>query len=116
MSAAKSFLDIPTHPAERRAWILFRLKAKALSFRAVAKKNGCSPQALHDAARGVPMLRLERALAEAIDVDPIVLFPEHYAADGTRIPQVRGRHKTDKSGLSHTPSDHSCNVKNGEAA
>ena len=114
MSAAKPVLDIPEKPAERRAWILYRLKAGGTGFRALSRQHNCAPQSLADVARGKPMLRLEKVLAAAIGVSEKALFPEHYAKDGSRIPRVRPQ--TDKSGLTHTLAGHSCNVKNVEAA
>ena len=116
MSVAKAFLDIPEKPVERRAWIHFRLKATGTSFRSLAKKLGCSPQALHCAASGLPSSHLERALADAIGVQAELLFKEHYAPDGSRIPTTRAPLRADKSAVIHSRPAASRNVKNGVEA
>ena len=103
MSSTAATPDIPSHPAERRAWIHYQLRLRGLTFRAVARALGVSHQAVSLAALGTPSARIEAALAKAISVPPARLFPEHYAANGRRIPvaMATSRKGTRQAGAVH---------------
>ncbi len=107
MTGEKTPLDIPKNPAQRRAWILFRLKCAGLSFRSLAQNLGVSPQSVQKVASGIPTLTIELAIAEAIEVDPTTLFAEHYRR-GRRLPKVRALRQSEHSGRdrpAHVESD-----------
>ncbi len=108
MSNVAPILDIPTDPRVRQAWISFQLKVRGLSLRQLAKRLRCSPQALSFVAGGATAAKLEEALAQAIDLTPQQLFPEHYDKAGRRIPRTRELKRRGRGA--------GCNVKSGEAA
>ncbi|WP_041793819.1 helix-turn-helix domain-containing protein [Pararhodospirillum photometricum] len=79
----KTVTVIPQSPRLRRAWILFQLKEKGLSFTALAREEGVSPAAVCVAAQGRRSRPLMARMAQAVDVAPGVLFPEHFNPDGS---------------------------------
>jgi Ner family transcriptional regulator len=87
--------EVPKNPAERRAWILYRLRLRGLSFRQLARETGVSQQAM-SAACMAPNIHLEPVIAEAIGLTPQALFPERWCPEtGRRLTQSRGpaRHR-----------------------
>lgn len=93
MTKKRPRLDIPQKPAERRAWIQYRLRLIGSNFRALGRKLGVSQQAVSYAAAGYPSLAIEAAIAEAIGVPHQELFPEHFDDAGGRIPLARTRQR-----------------------
>lgn len=85
MSKPAHSLDIPSDPRVRRAWIAFKLQEAGSSFRALAAKLGCTPQALSMVAGGATAARLEAELAAAIGLTDRQLFPEHFDKSGRRL-------------------------------
>lgn len=112
MAIARSTLDIPKNPSDRRAWILYRLRCIGLNCRALGRELGVSHQAVSDAARGKPSRHIEAALAAKIGVPPQALFPEHYDKTGRRIPVARS---TERKGEGTRPAQNR-NVESSEAA
>ncbi|WP_374631772.1 helix-turn-helix domain-containing protein [Ferrovibrio sp.] len=98
---------IPSHPFERRLWIIARLHGQGVTLTELAARHNTSVSAFSHAARGAPNLRLEQVLAEACGVSVSKLFSEHYAGNGRRL--IRSQKK-------HTASHHSTIVKSGAAA
>ncbi|WP_184437123.1 helix-turn-helix domain-containing protein [Roseospira goensis] len=97
---------IPKNPAERRAWVNYKLRARGWTLRALAKVAGVSHQAL-GAALLSPNVHLEPVIAEAIGLTAQELFPERWcAATGRRLTQVRSpaRHRM-RSLSDPTPAD-----------
>ncbi|MBP2301270.1 helix-turn-helix domain-containing protein [Azospirillum picis] len=80
--------DVPSDPLARREWVLARLKRRGTSLRKIALELGVSPQAAAQALM-LPSVRLEEALAGALEIEVHRLFPERYRADGTRIARTR---------------------------
>jgi len=80
---------MPTNPVHRRDWISYQLRLRGLSFRAVARREGVSHQAVCAAARGSSSRPLQEALAAALDLTPQGLFPELYDGDGNRLGRTR---------------------------
>lgn len=80
--------EVPKKPAERRAWIKYQLDRKGLSFAAVARKNGVSPQAVKETLFK-PNAHLEEALAAELNTPVRVLFWERFDDSGRRLHQVR---------------------------
>lgn len=65
----------------------FRLRG--LSWRAVARDIGVSPQAVQHTASGRPSVPIERAISALLGLEPEQLFPEHWSPEGRRIPVER---------------------------
>mgnify|MGYP002860648618 FL=1 len=85
MSNAPATNDIPKNPAIRREWISFQLRIRGLSYRAIARREGVSHQAVSVSAGGLGSSHLQEVLATAIDLGPQQLFPELYDARGNRL-------------------------------
>ncbi|MQX36859.1 helix-turn-helix domain-containing protein [Roseospira navarrensis] len=85
---------IPKNPAERRAWIVYRLRSLGLSLAELGRQTGVSAQAM-SAACVAPNIHLEPVIAEAIGLTPQELFPERWSECGRRLTQSRGpaRHR-----------------------
>lgn len=96
MSKNTASLDIPKRPTERKQWILFQLKLKGSSWRALAKELGCTHQAVAWAAAGNASLEIEQAIAAKIGVSHVDLFPEHFDERGVRVPLARSRQRKGK--------------------
>lgn len=84
--------NIPSNPAERRAWVLYQLKLRGLSLSSIAREEGVVQQAVSNALL-IPSSHLEEAIARAIDVPVRDLFPERFAADGRRLNPTRSRNR-----------------------
>lgn len=84
--------DIPTNPTERKAWVIYQLKIRGLSLASIARDEGVVQQAVASALL-VPSSHLEAAIARAVEVPVIALFPERYTADGRRLNPQRSRNR-----------------------
>jgi len=80
--------SVPKDPAERRVWICVQLQRKGTSLRRLAAKAGVSHQAM-SAALLRPSSHLEQALAAAIGLRPMELFPERFDLWGRRLVSTR---------------------------
>lgn len=85
--------EVPKDPAVRRAWIIFQLRIRGLSFRELGRRYGFSVSAFSHATL-VPSYRIEKILARSIDLRIEELFPERYDAAGRRLPQIRRERST----------------------
>ena len=74
---------VPTDQRERRVWIVGQLKIRGLSLRGLSLRFGYKDGYLHQAL-GVPVFNAEKIIAQALGTEPRILFPDRYAADGTR--------------------------------
>lgn len=111
--------EVPKEPAARRAWILYQLKLRGLSFRQLARTVGVSQPAL-SAACLAPNIHLEPVIAEAIGLTAQELFPERWCSEtGRRLTQTRaparGRVRS-SSPLNTTPTGDAGQCQNGAAA
>jgi lambda repressor-like predicted transcriptional regulator len=79
---------VPTKPFIRASWVRHQLLVRGTSFRAIARKRGCSPQAV-SRAMYFPNLPIEKLIAEAIGRPVSELFPERYDANGQRFHSTR---------------------------
>ncbi|SON55770.1 putative transcriptional regulator [Hartmannibacter diazotrophicus] len=70
-------------------WILFQLRLKGESFTSLARKIGCSQQAVTQVSGGKPSFEIEKAIAKELGVPHADLFPEHFDSAGERIPLLR---------------------------
>lgn len=80
--------DVPSDPADRRDWVKNQLVRRGTSMRQVALRLGVCPQAVAQALM-LPSIRIEHALAEALELPVHLLFPERYRADGFRLVRTR---------------------------
>lgn len=85
--------DIPHDPAKRWEWIKWQLRHHNTSLADLARKNGVVRNAMNNVKRQ-PYPRMERAIAQAISMQPIQLWPERWNLDGT---PVRARPKRSES-------------------
>lgn len=98
MSIAPATFDVPKNPAERRAWVVYQLRVRGLSLRALAQREGVSHQAM-SLALTAPSSYLETVIAEALGLEPQDLFPERYdAATGRRLCQTREPQRSTRRG------------------
>lgn len=83
-------------PAKRRYWVIYQLGLLGLSLAKVAKGHGVRRQTLN-AALHKTYPRMEKVLADALEVAPKDLFPERYDADGLPLYRYgRPKKSTDK--------------------
>ncbi|MCP1726254.1 Ner family transcriptional regulator [Natronospira proteinivora] len=77
--------QLPKHiradSALRREWIKQQLRRRGSSLAQVAREHGVSRDAPILALRK-PYPRMERAIAEALDLAPEAIWPERYDANG----------------------------------
>lgn len=68
-------------PAKRWAWIIYQITLQGRSLAAVAREHGVTRECIYKASRG-PYPRMEKLIADALDMTPTQLFPERYGPDG----------------------------------
>lgn len=81
---------IPLDPRERNLWVIYQLKLRGKTLKAVAAEIGITEQSLHHALYK-PSLRAEEKLAKTLGLTPEELFPERYGDAGNRLVEVRPR-------------------------
>lgn len=84
---------IPTDPHQRRAWVLYQLKLRGMTFASIAEANGWSRTAVRQ-AMFLPSYPQEVAVAKALGLNPQQLFPERYDARGRRLHQILGENRS----------------------
>lgn len=73
--------DIPLEPAQRWEWIKYQLRARGTSLAKLARELGVSDTAVKNTKR-TAYPRMERAIAKALGLKPVDLWPERWNADG----------------------------------
>ena len=86
--------DVPLNPAQRWEWIKYQLRAKGQSLATLARDLNVSDTAVKNTKR-TPYPRMERAIAKALGLDPIDLWPERWNANGTPF-RIRA-HRAEKN-------------------
>lgn len=88
---------IIANPAKRRAWVIYQLAIRGRSVAAIGQQAGVVRQTIYR-VWDRPYPRMERLLADALDMRPQDLFPERYDADGlpNRKPGRRRRNSASK--------------------
>ena len=94
-----------TDARERNVWVQAQLRLANTSFAAIARAHGWSRRAVSQAMVS-PSHPQERAIADALGVTQLELFPERYDRDGIRLHHVR----------QHTGTVAASNVKRTRAA
>lgn len=74
--------DIPLDPALRWEWIKYQLRTNGTSLAKLARELRVTGPAIKNVKR-TAYPRMERAIAEALDLDVEQLWPERWNADGT---------------------------------
>ena len=82
MVYAMNVLDMPDDPAKRWEWIKYRLRIGGSSAAKLARQLGVTDRAIR-ATKNSPYPRIERAIASALGVMPVVLWPDRWNSDGT---------------------------------
>lgn len=102
-------------PDKRRAWIIFQLKLQGRSLASVGRDYGVSRGAPKHALN-FPYPRMERALAEAVNVPVYVLFPDRYAPNGERLIRMGRPKKSITKTTQNNTRKKSGNAQKREAA
>lgn len=74
--------EIPLDPALRWEWIKFQLRARGTSLAKLSRELGVSDTAVKNVKR-TAYPRMERAIAAALGLRPVDLWPERWNANGT---------------------------------
>lgn len=74
--------EIPLEPALRWEWIKYQLRANGTSLAKLSRELGVSDTAVKNAKR-TAYPRMERAIASALGLKPIDLWPERWNANGS---------------------------------
>ena len=93
--------EIPPDPAQRWEWIKYQLRTRGTSLAMLARELDVSDAAVKNAKRN-PYPRMERAIAYALGLKPIDLWPERWHSNGKphRIRVLRAEHNS-KSDQDH---------------
>jgi len=78
--------DIPTNPEARWEWIKYQLRIRGSSAAKLAQVLKVTDRAIR-ATKSHPYPRIERAIAETLDVEVAVIWPERWNADGSPLRQ-----------------------------
>ncbi len=81
MDIDKKTQDILKNDSKRRAWIIYHLALQDRSLASIARDAGISRQAIWQ-AMVKPYPRAEKIIADSLDIEPNVLFPERYDKNG----------------------------------
>ncbi|GEK71559.1 MULTISPECIES: helix-turn-helix domain-containing protein [Halomonas] len=75
-------MDIPLNPEQRWEWLKYQLRIRGSSLAKVANQLKVSRAAVLN-AKYLPYPRIERAIAQQLDLHPGQVWPERWNADGT---------------------------------
>lgn len=100
----KATRELLADPAKRRAWVIYQLQLQGRALASVAADHSVSRQCIYSAF-SAPYPRMEKLIAEALDLTPQQVFPERYDSDGLparkkgrpRKISCRGQHNRAKS-------------------
>lgn len=73
--------EIPQDPSLRWEWIKYQLRARGTSLAKLARSLDVTGPAVKN-AKASPYPRIERAIADALDLSPVQLWPERWDANG----------------------------------
>lgn len=74
--------EIPLDPTLRWEWIKFQLRARGTSLAKLSRELGVTDTAVKNAKR-TAYPRMERAIAAALSLQPVDLWPERWNTNGT---------------------------------
>ena len=81
MDIDKKTQKILKDESKRRSWIIYQLALQDKSLASIAREAGISRQAIWQ-AMAKPYPRAEKIIAETLELEPHILFPERYGDDG----------------------------------
>lgn len=84
---------IPKEPGLRWEWIKYQLRIHGSSTAIIARKLGITSRAVR-AAKAAPYPRVEREIAEALDLSPASIWPERWDEEGNPKRQRPNRSET----------------------
>lgn len=82
-------LNIPHEPEPRRAWIKYQLELRGYTYADIARELDCTRQSVQK-AMSQGNQRIQRFVAEKLDLQPEQIWPERYDEYGTPL-RFRGR-------------------------
>jgi Ner family transcriptional regulator len=85
--------NMPRDPAQRWEWIKYQLRIRNSSADDLARQLNVTDRAIR-AVKTTPYPRIERAIAAALDTQPMLLWPERWNSDGTPKRQRPNRAET----------------------
>jgi len=68
---------VPEDPVQRNEWIKFQLRMRGTSMSDLARRLGVTRQAVRNALTS-PYPKMERVIAEELDMQPEAIWPERY--------------------------------------
>lgn len=74
--------DLPEDPTKRWEWIKYQLRIGGTSAAQLARQLGVHDRALRR-TKNAPYPRVERAIATALGLTPVILWPDRWNIDGT---------------------------------
>ncbi|MDN6854955.1 helix-turn-helix domain-containing protein [Pseudomonas sp. CAN2814] len=103
--------EIPSDPNVRWEWIKYQLRARGQSLAMLARSLDLSNQAVKNAKR-TPYPRVERAIATALDLSPLMLWPERWIDEENPKRQRPNRSETLKTYIGEA----SCSIQGNRYA
>lgn len=94
---------IPTDPAQLWEWIKFQLRLRGSSLAQIGQELNIPRQSVHNAKR-VRYPRVERAIAEKLDVAPRDIWPDRWNPDGAPL-RDRPNMGESKTKVGHKPTE-----------
>ncbi|WNL39860.1 helix-turn-helix domain-containing protein [Halomonas sp. PAMB 3232] len=91
-------LDIPTNPTARWEWIKYQIRARGLTLAELARRLGVELGTIA-AVKRTPYPRMERAIADVLELQPATIWPERWNHDGTPCRQRPNRAEKSESTL-----------------
>ncbi|HHM6772707.1 TPA: helix-turn-helix domain-containing protein [Pseudomonas aeruginosa] len=85
--------EIPSDPNTRWEWIKYQLRVRGQSLAKLARSLDVTNQAVKN-AKLTPYPRVERAIATALDLSPLALWPERWIDDENPKRQRPNRSET----------------------
>lgn len=76
--------EIPRDPRLRWEWIKFQLRTRGTSLAKLSRELGVSDTAVKNAKR-TAYPRMERAIAKALGLQPMEIWPERWSTDGKPV-------------------------------
>jgi Ner family transcriptional regulator len=87
-------------PAKRWAWIRYQLTLRGIRLGEIALRHSVKPQTLTK-VQHAPYPKMEKALADELELTPQELFPERYNEDGLPARLFPGRSPYHKAAANH---------------
>ncbi|WP_397458179.1 transcriptional regulator [Pseudomonas asplenii] len=93
--------DIPLDIESRWEWIKFQLRLRGTNLAELARDHGLNDRAIRNAKKR-PYPSVERAIAKALGLEPVQIWPERWKEDGNPIRQRPNRAESNSVYRKHT--------------